>query len=279
MQTAFSPMEEDRNNSRRKKKIILISVFSSIAAIAIISVAIYFAAFFIYPNNYRNDIKRVEELKTLYNQVEEEAYNYMQTALYQYSTQKQIDAAGEKYGKVKESFNNKLAEIGASRTQKDSEVAKSYKDIKDKSNAYFSDKDDVFSLVPSMRNATQYCSASEVGKMDTSDLSKIVESYDKAVSECNKSFERMSESKNPSISKMGKNIVKYFAEFRKHIVDMQESFINDDKTKFETSYANFLEYAKKFDSSIKEYSDFEYSADTSLIKDISKLEDLLHSRV
>lgn len=232
----------------RKPLTTVLIVLGVIVLLAIIGIVVYMLLFYVSKADYKHAEAQTNAVITAYNKVDTTSSSYSQAAGDESSTDAQLASKKADYDAASKSYQEAVTSLGNERALKNSKVKAAYDAFLTKSKAFVANNDTMEQTMSTLHKVAVNCSESKIGTMDTDDLSKLVDAYDKAMGPCTDAMKDLANSKNPDAATVGKKAVSYFTDMRTHIVAMQADYIANDRTAFENEYSAFLDGATSFSS-------------------------------
>lgn len=222
---------------------VLIAV-GVVVLLAIIGILIYIVFFYISKDDYTRAAAQTDTVTMAGNELSVASDDYFQAVNNELTTDSQVASKQTDYGNADTAYQTAVTSLSSEKALGNSNVKVAYTAFVAKNKVFIANNSTLTQSMPLVRKATLDCSKSKIGVMDTSDLSKVVAAYDKAVGPCTDAMKDLSTAKNVDAATLGKNGVKYFAGMRTDIVAMQASYIAKNRTLFETDYNAFVAKAK-----------------------------------
>lgn len=235
---------------RRSNKglIALLVTLGVLGLAALIGLIVYFTTFYISKSDYQHAAAETNKTIDEYNKTIEAADQYAATVEDSKSTDAQVQEDANAYKNAYNAYVGHTKTLANERAMKNDKVKAAYDAFASKNAAFTSAYSAMEATMGTMRKVAVNCDNSSVGSMDTDDLSKLTESYDKALTPCVNAMKELAGSKNENTAKEGKQAVAFFDELRTHVVAMQSAYAANDRTKFESEYNTFMEKSNTFDS-------------------------------
>lgn len=241
-----APVTNDTRTSRGL--IALLIALGAIGLLAIIGLIIYFTQFYISKSDYTHAATQTNTVVSDYNKLSTAVDDYATAAESATTTDSQLAAKKSAYDATYSTYLNNAKSLSNERAMKNDKVKAAYNAFVAKNNAFTQNNDTMSATMATMHKVAVNCDESKVGQMDTNDLSKLVSAYDAAVRPCVNSMKELAQSKNSDAAQVGKKAVSYFDEMRTYIVNMQDAYNTQDRTKFDSEYNAFMAKADSFSS-------------------------------
>lgn len=226
------------------KRILLV-----ILGLGTVTAAIYYLGFVqLYKSDYAHTLQGVNRMTTSYNDL----LTARDAAISSLGKEDGVfDSAVEKYRKQYESYLEADASVKDNRALRDSSVRTAY-DALEKRNATFATFiSGQLALLPLTQGVTIGCTESTPSKLNTSDLSKVVEVYDAAFGACANALKSLAKSDDTVAAKRASDNVAYFDAMRAHAEAMQTAYIAGSRSTFESEYNALLESLAQYKTHIQ----------------------------
>ena len=236
------PAETKRKPS--KGLLVVLIGLGVVVLLAIIGILLYIVLFYISKADYTHAATQTDAVTMAGNELSVASNNYFQVVNNEFATDAEIASKQTDYSTANTAYQSAVTSLSSEKALGNGNVKSAYNAFVAKNEVFTTNSDTVIQSIPLIRKTALDCSKSKIGVMDTSDLSKVVAAYDKAVGPCTEAMKSLSTAKNVDGATLGKNGVKYFADMRTDIVAMQSSYIAKNRTLFETEYSAFVARAK-----------------------------------
>lgn len=231
-----------------------------VVLLAIIAAIVYFVFFYISKADYKHAAAQTNAVITAYNKLDSAKTNWSSAASDETSSDSTVASKKADYESANKAYQSAVTALSNERALKNSKVKAAYDSFAAKNKDFMANNDSIVQTMPTLRKIAIDCSNKTIGSMGTHDLSQLVAVYDKAMGPCTDAMKELSLSKNSDAASVGKKAVSHFADMRTHIVAMQQVYIANDRTTFESEYNAALAAASSMGtvtdlSNIKQHQD------------------------
>lgn len=278
--TSAQSVPRNETSKKSHKGLIIGLVIGGIALLAIIvGLLIYFANYYISKTDYTNAANQTNVVIDRYNKMQLASENYVKTDLSATASDTDVSRARTNYLSAYSAYKESVTKLANERAMKKDEVKNAYNAFATKHNEFVKNESSVADAMPAFHKVAVNCSEQKVSAMDTSDLSKLVTSYDTAMNPCVNSMKELASSKNSDMAKFANNALSSFADMRTHIVAMQDAYGAQDRGKFENEYNAFMDKANSFSKDTDISSIAEHQTAFSPTDELNKLASTIRSQI
>lgn len=244
---------QGKTSSRKVPKLSrrgLIAILTTIAVVVvavIVAVFVYVAQTFVSSQDYQRFATQTDVVIANYNSSITATGQYL-AALEDADTSEKLLAqkaasATSAYAKYLES----VKALATERALKNTDIKQAYDIFISAHDKFVAGNAAMAATLPVIHTISVNCSEEAVGSMDTSNLGKLVASYDKAASPCVDSMKQLAASKDGTAAAAGAQAIKFFDTLRTRVVSMQAAYKADDRDKFKSEYNAFIKKTESFD--------------------------------
>lgn len=229
----------------RQRLIVLLVAVIVIVALAATALFIYLKDFYVSKADYQQFSTQTDTVIARYNTSVTAQGEYFSALRDASASQSSIDKKATSANTAYKAYLDAVTQLGQERALKDEQIKKAYDAFAAQQQRYVAGNQEMESTLPVIRAIALKCSDEAVGSMDTSDLSKLVAAYDKAVTPCVDSMKSLAKSQNADAAEAGKKSLAFFDALRDRVVKMQAAYKADKRDTFKKEYEAFI---KKTDS-------------------------------
>lgn len=200
---------------------------------------------------YRDAMAKTNAVVESYNALITKENAYTSAAKNTATSDAEFVSATEQYNATITAYTAKVTALKNSWVVSDQSVQGSYTAFMKKHDSFVSANAERETVMAALRQVTLHCSKQTLGAMDTSDLSKLSEAYEKTFTPCVKAITTLANAKSTTVGAVGKQYASYFSDVKARTEAMQAAYAAGDRTKFEAEYKQFLNLAE----SITTYTD------------------------
>ncbi|HSW90544.1 MAG TPA: hypothetical protein VLF64_00955 [Candidatus Saccharimonadales bacterium] len=257
-----SPIPNLSPNKSKKTRTVLFVIVGGLLVLGIAVAVVYFAFFYVSKADYKSAEKQTNTAIAAYHKADDVAEEWSTAAVDTSATDRDIATKKAAYNDANTAYKTTISSLSGMRALKDDKVKSAYDAFVTKNNAAMVNNDSMAEAMPTLRTMVVECNNADTTGMDTSDLSTIADSWDRAFTKCTKAIKELSSARNVDVATIGKKLEQYFTEMRTDIVALQVAYIAKDETAFTKAYNAFTDVEDK------------YNADASL-KNVKKHQDSL----
>lgn len=249
-------------NKSNKMRTIILVIVGGLLALGVAVVVVYFVFFYVSKADYKSAEKRTNTAIAAYHKADDAAEEWSTAIADTSATDSDIATKKTAYNNANTAYKTAVGSLSDMRALKNSKVKSAYDAFVTKNDAAMANNDSMAEAMPTLRTMVVECNNADTTGMDTSDLSTVADSWDRAFTKCTKAIKELSSAKNVDVSTIGKKLEQYFTEMRTDIVALQAAYIAKDEGAFTKAYNAFTDVEDK------------YNADESL-KNVKKHQDSL----
>ncbi len=223
------------------------ALVATVIGVAIVAGAVYFAVFYVAKSDYSHTLTKVNQSVTVYNKLLS-ARDDVRAAIP--LSDKAFSDALTSYTQDSHDYNSSITALATERSLKNSTVRSSYDALMKKNDVFMQYTKTQLTLLPLFHHVDASCTESSLGKLNISDLGKIVDAYDSATKPCLDAMRSLVASKVPIVVTRGSAAVDYFSTMRTHAVAMQAAYLAGNRAGFESEYNVFLEAVANYKANV-----------------------------
>lgn len=228
------------------KKTLIVLSSGSIVALILLAISVFFVNNTVFRFDYEDFAKESSAITARYNTAVEVSGDYLTQAMTANTTEKSLNLSGKKFDESLSNYNQALKTAGKAKALKNPKVNTAYDNLLDKSIGFEANNQLIKKLAQPIHQVAIGCSESNIGKMETSDLGRVLEQYDLAVDGCVKATQQFKDIDNQYVAKYYNNATEYFASLRQSVEAMQTNYLAKNRRGFETEYNKFLDKSNQF---------------------------------
>ncbi len=222
----------------------LIIAMASVVGIGVLLAGWQFIAKIQVRNDYTAALAKTNTVVKTYNTVVKEIEAMANAASNRTATESDLQQSTDSYDEAVKHYTEAVVELQSERGVTRPNVAGTFNTFIDANKKFTAATSDRTTIVKAVFTTTHHCNAQTLGAMDTSDLTKLTEAYDKTFSPCVKGIEQLASAKNSEVAATGKRSKEYFDSLKTHVEAMQSNYQAGNRTQFESEYKAFLSLAE-----------------------------------
>lgn len=228
---------------RSSRRTQIITIVASLLGLAVvIGLVVYFTQFFVSRGDYRRAQEQTNSVVDHYNKIGVAMDGYLNTAIDAAVNEEAVAAKKAEHEQTSSAYRAAIEALAAEHALKDDAVRAAYDTFRAKDRAFSLGNTEKFvDTIEKARKVATSCSQQAIKQLDTSDLSQLTVSYDRAVNPCVEALTAMSQSEEEAVAQIGTKGIEYFAGLRQHATSMQDAYNQGDRAAFETAYKAFLD--------------------------------------